>query len=175
MSKATQRDPTGFTLTEVMVVVAIMGVVMAMTLASFRSYLQEQRLRLTANELASLLGTGQSIATKQSGTCRIKLQSGTGAIFGADTSLSGNVCTNSNLARANLYLTATTNLSVSGDTTYTYTEFGTLDGAASLTTLLSSTATPWVWCISVSSPTGLVRIGTKDSRVNNAACNYRRG
>ena len=175
MSKATQHDPSGFTLTEVMVVVAIMGVVMAMTLASFRSYLQEQRLRLTANELANLLRTGQSIAAKKSGTCKITLQSGTGAIFGADSSLSNNVCTNSNLARANLYLTAGTNLSVSGRTTYTYTKFATLDGGSSLTTFLSSTSTPWEWCINVSSPTGLVRIGTKDSRVSNASCNYRRG
>jgi len=175
MSRATQHEQSGFTLTEVMVVVAIIALVMAMTMASFRSYLQEQRLRLTANELANLLGTGQNIAAKKSGTCKIKLQSGTGAIFGADTSLSGNVCTNSNLARANLYLTASINLSVSGDNTYTYTKFGTLDGAASLTTLLSSSSTPWVWCISVSSPTGLVRIGTKDSRVNDASCNYRRG
>ena len=170
----------GYTLIEMMVTVAIVGVVSAITLTSFRPYFQEQKLRLAAGELENQLTTGRTIATKNSGNCRIRLLSTTTASFVADPDLINDVCTGK-LRELNLYLSASTDLTISGDTTYTFTKIGTLDGAippgsgaTSFTTLLSSSATPWVWCVNVSWPTGLVRVGTKNS-TNEKSCNYRRG
>jgi prepilin-type N-terminal cleavage/methylation domain-containing protein len=57
----------GYTLIEMMVTVAIVGVVSAITLTSFRPYFQEQKLRLAAGELENQLTTGRTIATKNSG------------------------------------------------------------------------------------------------------------
>ena len=184
MNPVDRHRQRGFTLVELLVAIAIVAMISGISLMSFRSYLQEQRLRLTAAELENHLSTARTIALKNlnnlkqlknSGNCRVKLLSAAAATFGPDTSLNDNVCTLDNLPNLNLYLTASKDLTISDNTTYTFTKFGTLDGGTSLSTTLSSVATPWSWCIHVTGATGIIRVGTKDSRNASPTCNYRRG
>lgn len=68
----------GFTLAELIVVVAIMGTLMALSLPFFLRYWQSATLKAGAEELATLLNVARQLAIKDNGSvCVVRESSGT--------------------------------------------------------------------------------------------------
>ena len=182
-----QRQPChtdGFTLVELMSAVAIMTILVAISWQAMQGPLQEQRLRQAAVELADLLNTARTTAAKNSYTCKIEQQTVSGVLVYTRNNTSEvpyNCFGSPGVANASqqLYLNpsliVTSNLVISGANAFTFTKYGTLDGATSLTTVLgvsSGTGTSWQWCIDVSAPAAIVRVGTRANA--SSTCNYLR-
>lgn len=82
------RRSRGFTLVEVLVIVAVLGIVSGMALTGMARFLQEQRLRQAAFELSAHLQSARARAQRQNGICQLQI-SGTSL---APSGASGNVC-----------------------------------------------------------------------------------
>jgi prepilin-type N-terminal cleavage/methylation domain-containing protein len=167
----------GFTVVELMSVVAILSILAAISWQAMRAPLQEQRLRQTAVELEDLLNTARTTAVKTSATCKISQQtvSGIPVFTSYDSTLAKNNCATSRALYLNPYLIGTSKLAIAGPNpfTFTFTKYGTLDGATSLTTILSApSVTAWQWCVDVSAPAAIVRVGTRPNATST--CNYLR-
>lgn len=67
----------GFSLVEILVVVAVIGIVMVLGLPFFISYWQSATLKAGAQELVSVLNTGRQLAIKQNTSVCVKQQNGT--------------------------------------------------------------------------------------------------
>jgi len=165
----------GFTLVELMSAVAILSILAAISWQAMQAPLQEQRLRQTAVELEDLLNTARTTAVKTSETCKISQQTVSGiAVFTSyDSTLAKNNCATTKALYLNPYVTGTSKLAIAGPTPFTFTKYGTLDGATSLTTILSAPGvTAWQWCVDVSAPAAIVRVGTRANAAST--CNYLR-
>ena len=169
---------------ELMAAVAILSILAAISWQTMRAPLQEQRLRQTAVELEDLLNTARTTAVKNSATCKIEQQtvSGVSVFTSNNTSVGANNCSGSQVVAntfkqlyLNPYLTGTSKLFISGANSFTFTKYGTLDGANSLTTVLSApSVTAWQWCVDVSAPAAIVRVGTRPNGLSTTLCNYLR-
>jgi len=126
----------GFTLVELMVIVAVIGIVSAIGFSSMASFLQEQRLRQASLELASHLQSARSRAQREGGFCQLAV-SGTTV---SPTAASGNVCATAP-ALGSLDLAAVwgaSGLVVSGSTSspLSFSRYGALASETSGTGLL---------------------------------------
>jgi Tfp pilus assembly protein FimT len=78
---------TGFTLTETMIIVAIIGVIAGLTIPSFMSYLQRQKVEGARNALMADIAYARSLAIARRTTFRIVFTAGAYTIIqpGPDT------------------------------------------------------------------------------------------
>jgi type IV fimbrial biogenesis protein FimT len=91
LGKRNPKGASGFTLTELMVTVAVIGVVALAGVQYFLTYLQASKLRGGAEELATVLNQARQLAIRnntfvcvqrQSGTNRVRLLTGNSACTG---------------------------------------------------------------------------------------------
>lgn len=66
----------GFTLTEIMIAVAILGILTAIALPSFRQYIANQRIKSVSFDLVATLSLARSEAVKRNATVDINPASG---------------------------------------------------------------------------------------------------
>ena len=109
----------GFTLIELLVIVAVLGLVSAMGFTSMARFLQEQRLRQAAVELASFLQSAKAQAQRSNSFCKVQINAASDGVTVAPASDSSNPCSSSpSLASLNLSKVATiSDLAISGTTT----------------------------------------------------------
>lgn len=90
MLPAVKREPhpPGFTLVELLVIVAVIGITSVVGLQSMASFLQEQRLRQAAFELVAYLQSARARAQRENGFCQLQI-SGTSL---APTTAANNRC-----------------------------------------------------------------------------------
>lgn len=92
------RHPHGraFTLVELMVIVAVIGIVSGVAYTTMAAFLQEQKLRQASLELASYFQSARARAQREGGFCELAFSgaSSTQVGPGATTAASGNVCKN---------------------------------------------------------------------------------
>lgn len=85
------RHPA-FTMSELMVTVAVLIIFAAIGLRSFAGFYEQQKLRTAALALAALLRNSRALAMKNNAPCQIIRTDSATATFGADTTLTGNAC-----------------------------------------------------------------------------------
>jgi len=87
------RHPHGraFTLVELMVIVAVIGIVSGVAYTTMAAFLQEQKLRQASLELASYLQSARARAQREGGTCELAFSGASLTLIGP-TATSGNVC-----------------------------------------------------------------------------------
>jgi len=180
----------GFTLLELMVTVAVIGIVSSLAIRSTYTYLQEQKLRQAANELVSYLLTARAKALREAsvsgGSCEVKLDASTNTVA-PTADQPDNVCKNSpSLPSLNLLAASgSSNLTITaseGSSPFfiTFTRMGTVASSnLSLSTVfalprifyLSNSATPMQRCVMVD--LNFVRIGWRNSSIPAVApCTY---
>jgi type IV fimbrial biogenesis protein FimT len=86
-----QQRHKGFTLIELMITVAVLGILVALALPSFQSILEGRRLVGAADELYSNIQYARSEALKRNETIRLQVTTGTNWCFGIDDD-DGAVC-----------------------------------------------------------------------------------
>jgi len=122
----TRRRPQAFTLVELMVIVAVMGIVSGVAITGMAPFLQEQKLRQATAELASYLQSARARAQREGGFCQLAV-SGTQI---APTTLTGNVCNNApvqpSLDLAAVSAASGLTVTASPSTAITFTRLGTL-------------------------------------------------
>lgn len=175
-----RRRPQAFTLVELMVIVAVIGIVSGVAFTSMASFLQEQKLRQAAAELASYLQSARAKAQREGASCELAFSGGSSTVI-RPTAATGNVC-NSSPLQAGLDLatvSGTSGLALSGATTtnITFTRSGTLasDSVSSSTVVsmprllyLSASGTSQQRCVFLDLVG--IRIGWRNG--TSGSCNY---
>jgi prepilin-type N-terminal cleavage/methylation domain-containing protein len=122
----TRRRPQAFTLVELMVIVAVIGIVSGVAITGMATFLQEQKLRQATAELASYLQSARARAQREGGFCQLAV-SGTQI---APTTATGNVCNNApvqpSLDLAAVSAASGLAVTASPSTPITFTRLGTL-------------------------------------------------
>ena len=122
----TRRRPQAFTLVELLVIVAVIGIVSGVAITGMAPFLQEQKLRQATAELASYLQSARARAQREGGFCQLAV-SGTQI---APTTLTGNVCNNApvqpSLDLAAVSAASGLAVTASPSTPITFTRLGTL-------------------------------------------------
>jgi prepilin-type N-terminal cleavage/methylation domain-containing protein len=176
-----------FTVLELLVTIAVIGIISSLVVRSTYTYMQEQYLRQAANELVSYLFTARARALREayvSGkACEVQLSTTTNTV--EPTSQSANICNDSpGLPPLNL-LTASggSNLTItssSGSSPFliTFTRFGTVASSnlSSVSTVtlprifyFSNSATAMQRCVMVD--LNSLRIGWRNSS-STSLCTY---
>lgn len=141
-----RRDPTGgFTLVELMVAVAILGVLAAFAAPSFRDMLVNERVKSASFEVTAALTLARSEAIKQNGSVTLTPTSGTTAWAGgwAVTAPDGSTISTQG---------AFTNIAITGPTSIIYNRSGRSSSSTTVTLQIASAAagsTVTPRCISV--------------------------
>lgn len=174
------RGQQGFTLVELMVIVAVIGIASALTFTSMARFLQDQRLRQASLELASYLQSARARAQREGGICQLTL-SGTSL---APSSVANNRCaaTTTSEALAALDLAAVSGangLAISGSIAdpITFTPMGVLasPNLSSSTLLrilyLSANGTTLQRCVFLDLLS--IRVGWRNT--NSGVCSYANG
>jgi len=121
-----RRMPQAFTLVELLVIVAVMGIVSGVAITGMATFLQEQKLRQATAELASYLQSARARAQREGGFCEVAV-SGTQI---APTTATGNVCNNPpvqpSLDLAAVSAASGLAITASPSTPITFTRLGTL-------------------------------------------------
>src|SRR5262245_26160392 len=74
---ATRQAESGFTLAELIVLIAVIGILSIMAIPSFLSYYQAATLRSGAQQFAVLINQAREIAIKENGSLCVKMSSPT--------------------------------------------------------------------------------------------------
>lgn len=169
------RQPAGFSLFELIVAVGVILLLSGLSINLMREapLLQERRLRQAAVELQSHLLQARTLAQKVNSVCQVSLSTSPQPSVGADTSVSPNACTTTNLPSLNLKTASNVQglAVVSGSTTtFSFAGIGTLIGAADAVTILSASNISAQWCVKVTAPAGVVLVGSRLSATDT--CNY---
>lgn len=179
----------GFTLTELMVIVVIVGILSGMSLVNLSRRWADERLNSTAKTLQAWLAERRHIAMQESGTCGISINYNTASLASSGTTVTigdtytPNVCNGKgeiNLrtitpngsgiqltgtpASANAILFSFRGLSNTG----TLSE---LAATGSLELRISHPEIEVQRCVKVANPLGLVRLGKASS--SGSACSYK--
>lgn len=83
-----QRHDVGFTMVELMLIVAVIGIASTLALTTTARFVQEQRLRQASLELAAYLQSARARAQREGRICQLTI---TGTTIGP-SSVSGNAC-----------------------------------------------------------------------------------
>lgn len=67
----TSRDLRGFTLVELMVTVAVLGVLLAIAVPSFVDLIRQNRIATASNEILGIVQFARSEAIKRAGLCAV--------------------------------------------------------------------------------------------------------
>ena len=130
-----RRRPQAFTLVELLVIVAVMGIVSGVAITGMATFLQEQKLRQATAELASYLQSARARAQREGGFCQLAV-SGTQI---APTTATGNVCNNApvqpSLDLAAVSAASGLAVTASPSTPITFTRLGTLVGSTATATM----------------------------------------
>lgn len=137
-----RRRPQAFTLVELMVIVAVIGIVSGVAITGMATFLQEQKLRQATAELASYLQSARARAQREGGAqeggdgfCQLAV-SGTQI---APTTATGNVCNNPpvqpSLDLAAVSAASGLAVTASASTPITFTRLGTLVGTPATATM----------------------------------------
>jgi prepilin-type N-terminal cleavage/methylation domain-containing protein len=177
-----------FTLVELMVTVAVIGILSSLVIRSTYTYLQEQHLRQAANELVSFLLTARGRALREANVsgkaCEVQLNASTNSVEAS--SHAANICNDSpDLPRLDLLAAsggdALTITASEGSSPYyiTFTRLGTvassnLSSSSTITLprifyLSNSPATQMQRCVMVD--LNSIRIGWRNSPTT-ALCTY---
>ena len=175
-----RRRPQAFTLVELLVIVAVIGIVSGVAITGMATFLQEQKLRQATAELASYLQSARARAQREGGFCQLAV-SGTQI---APTTLTGvvgaiNVCNSPNNppVQPSLDLAAVSAASglavtASPSTPITFTRLGTLATATMPRMItLSANRTTMQTCVFLD----LVGIRTGWRLGASGACTYTSG
>jgi Tfp pilus assembly protein FimT len=174
-----RRRPQAFTLMELMLIVAVIGIVTGVAFTSMAAFLQEQKLRQAAAELASYLQSGRARAQREGGAqaggvgfCELAI-SGTQI---APTTATYNVCNNApllpSLDLAAISAASGLAITASSSTPITFTRLGTLASATMPRMIyLSANATTLQSCVFLD----LVGIRTGWRLGDSGACTYTSG
>ena len=180
------RHPRGraFTLVELMVIVAVIGLVSGAAFTTMAAFLQEQKLRQASLELASYLQSARARAQREGKTCELAFSGASLTLIGP-TAASGNVCNTlplqPSLNLATVSGVSGLTVSFSGlNNAITLTRLGTL-ASASLSGVTVQ-AMPRIIFLSASGTTqqrcvflDLVGIRTGWRTGNSGACTYSSG
>jgi prepilin-type N-terminal cleavage/methylation domain-containing protein len=168
----TRRRPQAFTLVELMVIVAVIGIVSGVAITGMAPFLQEQKLRQATAELASYLQSARARAQREGGFCQLAV-SGTQI---APTTATGNVCNNApvqpSLDLAAVSAASGLAVTASPSTPITFTRLGTLATATMPRMItLSANRTTMQTCVFLD----LVGIRTGWRLGASGACTYTNG
>ena len=123
-------DERGFGLAELIVVVAMIGVLMALAMPSFLSYWRSSLISAGASELASVLSRGRALAIAQNTNVCVQV-SGTSVRF-RTVSCAGTIWTGSGTDGSGL-ITLSNGVQVSGATSAIFTNAGGASPGATYT------------------------------------------
>jgi Tfp pilus assembly protein FimT len=130
-----RRRPQAFTLVELLVIVAVIGIVSGVAITGMATFLQEQKLRQATAELASYLQNARARAQREGGFCEVAV-SGTQI---APTTANLNVCNNApvqpSLDLAAVSAASGLAVTASPSTPITFTRLGTLVGSTATATM----------------------------------------
>lgn len=88
--KATARwHSAGFTLVELLVLVAVIGVLFALMVPAFLNYYQASQLTTAAQQVRTLLNQARGLAIKQNGNACVQLASATQMQYSLNTTCTG--------------------------------------------------------------------------------------
>lgn len=80
-SPATSHAEGGFTLAELIVLIAVIGILSIMAIPSFLSYYQAATLKSAAQQFAGLINRAREIAIKENGNVCVRLSSPTQMVY----------------------------------------------------------------------------------------------
>lgn len=168
-----------FTLIELMVAVALVGILNVVVFRSMMVLFEQRKLRSAAVELASYLQVARNVAMSQNIPCTIAMSTSDGGTFTPDATPKVNSCRGGTIA-PNLKLAAsgsrdlsTKDKKATGRGTYplTFNPEGTVSTGA--TVVLRSKAVPeGGWCVDVAPPLATIRIGWLQGQTDEGDCNF---
>lgn len=132
----------GFSLTELMITIAIVGILAAVSLPAFRGFLQSQKVRAAASDLHLSLIKARSEGIKRNTDVTISPISG-------DWSNGWNIV-NPNVAGKLLDAHGATKVTVSGPASVIYNRAGRISGNASVNFSITADDTETVRCVQIS-------------------------
>lgn len=130
----------GVTLIELMVVVAILAILMAVGVPSFKSLIAGQKVKAAASDLQINLNLARAEALKRNATVTLKPNSG------SDWTLGWSV---SDMAGTVLATTPSTTVTISGPALVKYKSSGRIDTTASASFQVSGSGSAEVRCVTV--------------------------
>lgn len=132
----------GFSLTELMITIAIVGILAAVSLPAFRGFLQSQKVRAAASDLHLSLIKARSEGIKRNTDVTISPISGDWA--------NGWTIVNPNVAGKYLDEHGATKVTVSGPASVIYNRAGRISGNASVNFSITADDTETVRCVQLS-------------------------
>jgi len=160
--------PDGFTLLELMVVVAVLGLVSAVTIQQVTGYWQRERLNAATMELTGWLEEVAAGSQQQSSSCTVTLTTGASRAGGSELArVSPAAC-----AREPVLLLPSLHQSASfavgsslSPSSWTYSPRGTISSTdADISIRLSLGGSAPLRCVRVSGTLGVLRLGRDNSR-----------
>lgn len=130
-----RRRVSGFTLTELLVTVAIIGVIGGFAVPSFNNFILAERVKNAALDLTASLSLARSEAIKQNGTVTLTPTSGTTAWAGGWTVTAPDASTITTQAAY------PSSITITGPTSVAYNRSGRSSSSATVTLVVAPTTT----------------------------------